>query len=247
MDLSKRNALIASLTAADGSAPRTDVLTAEDQAAIAAARADELSLPPEQRSAPVTVPDDEEQDIVIEMDLLLRWQDLFLAPVGKGLNVVPLWDSPEAFAGLSPAGVFEQLILRERQREAGPIQTVDVRAFFDGNTDRSSIAPNVVDSEHGPTFEMLRETLLRLTDRDDVFAVGIEIHELPNPDVAADNDIWLAAERVFIWTRQPLRVVKEWIAPLRPDGMGRASVKAVATPDPTPVPKGIRVYEIAWD
>jgi hypothetical protein len=80
-----------------------------------------------------------------------------------------------------------------------------------------------------------------------VAAVGVEIHELPNVDNPADDDQWLSAERVFVWTAEPLKAVRAWVKPLRADGVSRASSKEIAPPAGAKPPKAARVYALVWD
>jgi hypothetical protein len=119
------------------------------------------------------------------------------------LDFGPLMTMPSFFLGKSAADIFEYLLRSKRAAAEEPVTTVDVAEFFDGNGDRASIAPNVVSD--GPSFELFRETLLGIMNRRDVAAVGVEISELPNPDYPGDDDMWLSAERVFIWTTEPLK------------------------------------------
>jgi hypothetical protein len=249
MDLAKRNALIDSYLAISESAEPTNKLTEQDRAAIAAARAEEPNLPPERRVV-VTIPPDEEEDIVVELDQLVTWKDQLLGPGGR-LDIGPLTSlgDVEKYAGLSVADVFEKLITRQRNWPPATVPTIDIRAFYDGNTDRGSLAPNIVDGEGGPTFETLRDTLLGLAARDDVAAVGVEVHELPNPEVDDDNDMWIHGERVFLWTTQRAPAVKKALAAIRPTAVSRERIAAVTPPASaaTPLPKGTFLYAIVWD
>ncbi len=248
IDLRKRNDLIASLLA---DTPRYDpesLLSQKDREAIAAAYEAEKIAPP--RPAPQSLPEMpegfEEGDEVfdVNMDLAMEFSHRYL---GGNLNFAPLFSDPEAFDGKSGAWVFEELLRRHRAAEAGPTPTVDVRRFYDGNGDRKSVAPNVVDSASGPSFELLRDTLLAIGNRPGVAAVGVEIHEIPNEDNPADDDQWLSAERVFIWTTDALKTVRAWVKPLRTDGVSRVSAKEIAPPPGATLPKGSKVYALVWD
>ena len=249
-NLRKRNRLIASLSAAGaGTARRAgdesfDALTDADRRAVAAARA----VP-----APHPVVSKRQLDvpggwacggIYVYPGPVVELRARFLP--AEDLNFGPLFENRQFFLGKSPADVFECLLRWHRAATDEPLPTVDVATYFDGNGDRSSIAPNVIDDDRGPTFELIRDTLLAVSRRRGVAAVGVEIGELPN-DNPADDDIWPAAERVFIWTTEPAKTVRGWMKALRPTAVARADRKAIAEPAGKSVPARAKVYEVVWD
>ena len=163
------------------------------------------------------------------------------------LSIEPLLQMAPLFVAKSAAYILEHLIRAGRAAADEPSATVDVEDFFDGNGDRSSIAPNIVNSDGGPSFELIRDTLLEIAARRDVAAVGVEIDELPNPDHRGDNDMWPSAGRVFIWTTAAARDVRQWVKPLRVDDIAKVSAKTVSPPDGKAVPGKIKVFEMMWD
>ena len=137
--------------------------------------------------------------------------------------------------------------VKRRQRRIAAVQTIDVVEFYDGNGDRQSIAPRVGNEEDGPAFEAIRDTLVSIARRPRVRAVGVEAFELPDPDNPADDDVWIEAGRVFVWTTEPLDTVARWVRPLKPSGVGRANVRSVKPPTDERLPPGTRAYRIGWD
>lgn len=250
-NLRKRNRLIAKLTAASAIAgggtddASFDALTENDRRAVAAAR--EVTAPhPVVSKRPLDVPDGWTcGGLYVYPGPVAELRERFMPT--EQLNFGPLMENLPFFLGKSPADIFEYLLRSQRAATDEPVPTVDVAEFFDGNGDRGSIAPNIIGSEGGPSFELFRDTLLDIAGRRDVAAVGVEIGELPNTERPADDDMWLAAERVFIWTTEPLKAVRGWVKPLRPDAVARGDLKAVAAPDGAAIPAKAKVYEVFWD
>lgn len=246
INLRKRNKLIASITAGGGDGFNgSDVLTDLDRQAIERAYADERAKgtgagePGRRKAGRGGNP--------AGHDVLMGAVAYARTFLNISINIAPIFNQPAAFDGMSAARLFEELLRRERADAAGPVRTVDVRAFYDGNGDRGSVAPNLVDSDHGPTFEAIRDTLLGIADRPEVAAVGVEIHDVPDPEVRADDDVWLSAERVFIWTSAPAKSVREWAKPLMADGVGRENRRAAAPPKPLPKGRKVSLFSIGWD
>ena len=249
-DLRKRNRLIAKVTAAgagagNGAGDEFDALTENDRRAVAAARAVPVPHPVVSRR-PLDVPGGWTcGGLYVYPGPVAKLRERFLS--AEQLNFGPLMENLPFFLGKSPADIFEYLLRVQRAATAEPVPTVDVAEFFDGNGDRASVAPNVVGGEGGPSFELIRDTLLGIAKRRDVAAVGVEIGELPNTDHPGDRDMWPTAERVFIWTTKPLKGVRAWVKPLRPDAVARTDAKAIAAPDGRSPPAKTNVYEVFWD
>ena len=93
-----------------------------------------------------------------------------------------------------------------------PLLTVG--EFFDGNTDEQSVAPNR-DVAAVP-LSLVADALRAVEARADVEAVRLTVHETPNPLVPEDDDIWIAAGDVLIFSDATREEVGSWVAPLEP-------------------------------
>lgn len=121
---------------------------------------------------------------------------------------------------------------------------VGVEAFFTGNTDTGSLAPNLGD-EH-PGMETFAAVLRAILKREDVADVLLAIHECPEPDDEADADIWPFAENVHIITSAPANEVETWVADLQCDGVSDGW--PYGEPEKLPkIPKGYGVRTLFWD
>lgn len=249
IDLAKRNALIESLHTRSRRHDPKGVLSEADKRAIASAYAEDKPVPAARTDVAAQPPASSQEhadgEIVLDIGPLMDWAERFLPE--RTINIAPLLFFPDAFAGQSAAANFERLIRTTRKNDAGPIFTVDVHSFYDGNGDRMSVAPNVVDSASGPTFEMIRDTILSIAGYPQVLAMGFEIGDCPNPDHPGDNDCWLQAERLFIWSTEPPKVVRTWLRSLHPDGVGRIAVRNVIPPREMIIPRRTKVSSVAWD
>jgi hypothetical protein len=132
------------------------------------------------------------------------------------------------------------------QYDAGiDIPLVSLEDFFGGNSDGSSIAPNMVDYGH-PGLKRFQEILTAIRERPDVDCVLMGIHECPEPDDPRDAKMWPMAENVYIYTSANTDDVESWTAELRTDG----AVEGWPYGQPTNAPEcrpGYKVFALCWD
>jgi hypothetical protein len=121
---------------------------------------------------------------------------------------------------------------------------VELDEYFVGNTQEDSIAPNQVGYGR-PSLADLHAALKTIRDRPEVQAVLVGIHDDWVQSLEAE-DIWPAAENVFIYASASRSAVEGWIAGLAADGVVRGWPygKHPAAPEPQ---RGYQVYAVCWD
>lgn len=125
-----------------------------------------------------------------------------------------------------------------------PVVAID--AFFDGNEDSYSIAPNMVGYGH-PGLEKFYGVLAEIRARENVQDVLVAILECPDRDDPEDADIWPSAECVYVLTSASASDVEHWAEPLKHSGVVEGwsgDQKPPAAPDVDPEKK---VLAITWD
>ncbi len=239
MDLDKRRLLVESYLSLGGPPPGEGILTNTDREELRRAR--ELNLDP----APEQV--NENGGPLFDYGPLMSLITT-LRGINSGFNLGPIYCDPldgGRLCQMRPAEAFRELLINERRSALGPVATVDVGAFFDGNDDPSSIGAGLLAKDGA--FAVIRATLLGVGRLPAVTAVGIEIEELPSLDHAGDDAQWLIAGRVFVWITPPVKGVREALRPLAADSIERISLRVAAPPAGTTVPTRTQLYAIAWD
>jgi hypothetical protein len=130
------------------------------------------------------------------------------------------------------------------------LPVVSFEAFFEGNDEEDSIAPNQVGSGRPPLAEMYA-TLKQIAARADVQAVLVSIHDdslyyLERGDTYGEPYGWPAAEHVILITTAAREEVERWVEDFGADSVddGWPAAKHPAAPVPAP---GHRVYTVVWD
>lgn len=161
----------------------------------------------------------------------------------KRMNFAPLRDEPNRFSGMSIMETLEKLY----DLSNGPLLTIPVEEFFDGNNDTRSIAVNMAAMTSYPSFAVIRDTLLAIRSRSDVVDVRVSIGEWPSMDDPGEAQMWPSADDIFIWTSAKLSDVKGWIKPLQFDSIALAGPKLTARIAGQNVTQGAKVYVATWD
>lgn len=128
------------------------------------------------------------------------------------------------------------------------LPVVSLEDFFEQNSDRYSLAPNVADYGRPPLAECFR-ILLDIRQRPDVQDVLVAIHECPFADDVEDVEIWPDSDTVYILTSASDQEVRDWAARLLPSEIGHGwscntGRKPAAAPDLQP---GMHVAVLWWD
>jgi len=163
----------------------------------------------------------------------------------RGAAMSVLFNPSARWRGLSQEALARELLdSGAGGGEAQAMPSLSLEEFFDGNTDEHSIAPNAVGYGH-PGLRVFKEVLERIRSEDRVVDVRIEVHEWPEPGAPGDDDMWIAAERVFFWTRGVSQEeLAEWTKPLVPTAVGPAH--GLPTHGPT-VDGETQVFAAVWD
>ncbi len=123
--------------------------------------------------------------------------------------------------------------------------TLSLKEFFDGNTDESSIDPNGANND--PPLSVFRETLESLQAQPEVKEVRILVHEWPEPDEPGDDDMWIAAESVYVWaTNITADQIEELVEPLNSEGVGEIAKADIHSNGP-PLEPADKVFCFTWD
>jgi hypothetical protein len=147
----------------------------------------------------------------------------------------------------------EQLIARLKSADpTGDIPpVVSIEDYFEGNTQKTSIAPNQV-GEGRPRLERMYEILKAIKARADVQTVVVGLHS-EWTDAMNDPDVWPAGEHIHIYTTAKSIEVEDWVKELQCDGvLGGGLFFPNAWPNgkhswaPEPWP-GYRVLTVVWD
>lgn len=203
MNLQKRNDLIEKCKATDG-VPGVSRITEVELKSLQDARDDaELSEQPAMR---VTQYDDSKG---IGFSGVMRLRDQYFPD--SSVNFGPLLVESDRYEKMSAIDALHELIWIDKFRTQKDVRTIDVRQFFDGNSDENSLAPVPVSA----SFDGWRDVLLSIANRPDVLAVGASVFDLPSPEHREDDSFWIQAERWNIWTTAPLKEVRHWAKPLK--------------------------------
>jgi hypothetical protein len=126
--------------------------------------------------------------------------------------------------------------------KAPPVVPLD--AYFDGNSDEESIAPNQWGYGR-PPLAQLWERLRTIAQRPDVQVLLVGIHD-EWQELAEDFLDWPPAENVHIYTRASAQDAEQWIEGLEADGVvqGWPCGRHPAAPEPLP---GYAVLTVCWD
>ena len=123
--------------------------------------------------------------------------------------------------------------------------TLSLKEFFDGNTDESSIDPNRMNNE--PPLRVFHETLEALQAKSEVKEVRILVHEWPEADEPGDDDMWIAAESVYVWANGVTpEQIHEWVETLDSEGVGEIANSDIPSGGPSIKP-GDKVFAFTWD
>ena len=139
--------------------------------------------------------------------------------------------------------LIEQIRLLVERSSAAPA-VVELDEYFVGNSQEDSIAPNQVGYGR-PSLADLHAALREIRDRPDVQTVLVGIHD-DWVDALDAEDIWPAADNVYVYTSASRSAVEEWVAGLAADGVlkGWPYGKHPSAPEPQ---RGYNVYAICWD
>lgn len=117
---------------------------------------------------------------------------------------------------------------------------VEIEAFFEGNDDPGSIAPNLL--EH-PGLALIRRTLLGVRERPDVVAVLINVmvewEEYPKGE-------WPFAQSIVVVTSAMAEEVDSWVVGLSADPSFEVDVDDGFV-NPPAIPDGARAVTVWWD
>ena len=129
----------------------------------------------------------------------------------------------------------------QHPRGSGALPLVGIADFFDGNDDRNSFAPNLV--QHYPELDYFRQQLQQIAQRDDVGHVLVQAADV---EWAYDSDAdWVVANKVVFVTSAPTQDVIDWTELLMAVGPVKGFPEPVAPNAPT-IPAGQAAWHIVW-
>lgn len=126
-------------------------------------------------------------------------------------------------------------------RGSGAKPLVGLADFFDGNDDRNSIAPKLVD--HYPELDYFRARLDEIAQREDVSHVLVQAADV---EWAYDSDQdWVVATTVVFVTAAPASDVVDWTELLMAAGPVKGFPEPVA-PNAPQIPADQAAWHIVW-
>lgn len=129
----------------------------------------------------------------------------------------------------------------ENPRGSGALPLVGIDDFFDGNDDRNSFAPNLV--QHYPDLDYFQQQLQQIAQRDDVSHVLVQAADV---EWAYDSDAdWVVANKVVFVTSAPTQELIDWTELLMAAGPVKGFPEPVAPNAPT-LPAGHAAWHIVW-
>lgn len=133
-------------------------------------------------------------------------------------------------------------LVRAQGGKAPPVVPLD--AYFDGNPDEESIAPNAWGYGR-PPLAQLWARFRAIAQRPDVQLLLVGIHD-EGCELPEDSLDWPAAENVHIYTRASAEEVEQWLEGMQADGVieGWPYGKHASAPAPLP---GYSVLTVCWD
>lgn len=131
--------------------------------------------------------------------------------------------------------------LDARDEDHLPVVTLD--AYFTGNDQEESIAPNQW-GEGRPPLAAIHAHFQAIAQRPDVLGVYVGLHG--DWVMALECEDWPAAENIHVISSAPPQVAEQWLDGLEADGIitGWPYGKHAAAPD---TPEGYTVYTVCWD
>lgn len=129
----------------------------------------------------------------------------------------------------------------EHPRGSGALPLVDLDDFFDGNDDRNSFAPKLID--HYPDLQQFHVLLQAIAEREDVSHVLVQAADV---EWAYDSDEdWVVATTVVFVTAAPTSDVVDWTELLMAAGPVKGLPEPVA-PNAPQIPAGHAAWHVVW-
>lgn len=129
----------------------------------------------------------------------------------------------------------------DHPRGSGALPLVGIDDFFEGNSDRNSFAPKLID--HYPELDHFHLQLRAIAQREDVSHVLVEAADV---EWAYDSDEdWVVATTVVFVTSAPTADLVDWTEGLMAAGPVKGFPEPVA-PNAPQIPAGHAAWHVVW-